>query len=410
MTRTFAGLLVSTIVCAAPSPARSDAVTDWNRALLETTASTNPFAQARFAAIVQLAVFEAINAITGEYEPYLGTIGAPTGASPEAAAATAAHAVLHHYFPGSSASLNARLADSLAAIPDDQSRADGVAVGQAAAAALIALRATDGAGTPMPYTPVAAPGFWQPTPPAFGPAILRHWGQLAPFGIASTNQFRSDPPPALTSSRYRRDYREVKKVGDVNSVARPGDRTDVARFYAATSAVQVWNWAAEQATCPDVTTITQRARLLALLNMAISDGLVASMETKYHYQFWRPVTAIRAGGTDGNDRTDADETFLPLVTTPAFPSYPSAHASASYAARVVLDQACGDGHEHVIALSNPAVPGVSVHYTSYEQVTRDIDDARVFGGIHFRFDQRAGAVQGRKVGRHVVANNLRRVR
>jgi hypothetical protein len=405
---TLTGLVVAAAVCAAPLSARADVVTEWNRALVETAAGANPFAQARFAAIVQLAVFEAVNAVAREYEPYLGTTSASSGASPEAAAAAAAHAVLIHYFPASAAGLNARLANSLAAIPDGQSEVDGIAAGQAAAAALIALRAADGAGSPLPYVPVSAPGFWQPTPPAFGPAVLRHWGHVLPFGIARTDQFRSDPPPALTSSRYRRDYDEVRRVGDVNSVDRPGDRTDVARFYAATSAVQAWNWAAEQATCEHAITITQRARLLALLNMAISDGLVASMETKYHYQLWRPVTAIRAGDTDGHRRTKADPSYLPLVTTPSFPSYPSAHASASYAARVVLDRWCGGGRRHVITLTNPAVPGVALHYRSFEEITSDIDDARVFGGIHFRFDQRAGAVQGRRIGRYVAANNLRK--
>jgi len=394
-------LLISSAV------ARADEVLDWNAIMVNTISSQNPFAQARFAAITQAAVFEAVNTITGDYDPYLGTVTAPPGASAEAAAVAAAHGVLRNYFPGSAASLDAAEASSLAAIPDGQAKDDGVAVGEAAAAELIADRASDGSAPPQFYTPPSAnPGEWQTTPgcPAAG-GILLQWRNVTPFAIQSSDQFRSGPPPALTSSKYRKDYNEVKEVGELNSSARPQDRTDVARYYAVAVPAHLWNQAARQVSVAQGKSLSENARAFALLNMAISDGLVSVMETKYFYVRWRPITAIRAGDTDGNPRTAPDPAWAPFITTPCFPSYPSAHAAGSYAARTVAEKVFGSG-VHDITLSHPAIPDVTLHYTRFSQITDDIDDARVYGGIHFRFDQEAGGRQGRRVGFYVYQNNL----
>lgn len=387
--------------------AKADVVLDWNEIMVATTAGQAPQPQARFAAITQLAVFEAVNAITQRYQPYLGTIVAPKGASAEAAAAAAAHGVLRHYFPGSTASLDAARLSSLASIPDGMSKSMGIAVGEAAAAAMITVRAADGSGTPEFYMPTSSdPGQWQLTPscpPAGG--ILLHWRNVTPFGIQSSNQFRSEPPPALTSKKYAFDYNEVKTVGDINSIERPPDRTDVARFYAVSSPVAVFNPAARQIIAEHGASLSENARTLALINMAISDALFSVFDTKYYYTLWRPETAIHAGDLDSNPRTDPDPTFVPLITTPCFPSYPSAHASASYSAREVLERLFSSGH-HSITLSNPALPGVILKYRRLQEITDDIDDARVYGGIHFRFDQEAGARMGRRVGAYVYRHKL----
>jgi hypothetical protein len=406
MTRRGRLVALTAVLLLGRSLARADAVLDWNAIMVGTVSGQNPFAQARFGAITQVAVFEAVNAVTGEFRPYLGTITAPPGASAEAAAVAAAHGVLRTYFPGSAASLDAARTASLAAIADGPAKDAGIATGEAAAAALVALRATDGAGSPLPYTPLSGPGFWQPTPPAFGPAILAHWGHVTPFGIASGDQFRSEPPPALGSWRYARDYHEVRTVGGVDGTARPPDRAAVARYFAVVSALQAWNQAAAQVSAARRRSLSENARGFALLNMAINDGLISSQETKYHYHLWRPVTAIRAGDTDGNPLTTPDPAFTPYIATPAFPSYPSAHASASYAARAVLERLFGR-ECHAMILSSPAVPGVTLYYTSFRELTHDIDDARVYGGIHFRFDQEAGEVQGKGVGAYVYRHNLR---
>ena len=386
--------------------ARADVVLDWNATMLNTIGAQNPFAQARFAAITQTAVFEAVNAITGDYEPYLGTIIAPPGASSEAAAVAAAHGVLSHYFPGSAASLDLARANSLATIPNGQAKDHGMAVGEAAAVAMIAERANDGSATLQFYAPSSTnPGAWQTTPgcpPAGG--IFLHWRNVTPFAIQSSDQFRSDPPPALTSNKYRKDYNEVKAVGELN-IMRSQDRSDVVRYFAVIGAPQVWNQAASQVSTMQSKSLSENARVFALLNMAISDGLVSSMETKYHYVFWRPYTAIRAGDTDGNSKTDPDVAWTTFIPTPCFPSYPSAHASASYAGRAIAEKMFGSGG-YDITLSHPSMPDVVLHYNSFSQITNDIDDARVYGGIHFRFDQEAGARQGRRVGSYVYNNNL----
>jgi hypothetical protein len=214
-------------------------------------------------------------------------------------------------------------------------------------------------------------------------------------------------PPALRSRRYAIDYREVKRVGAADSPFRRQDRADVALFYAATAPVPVWNAAASQVAAQRGSSLVESARALALLNMAISDAQATVFETKYHYRFWRPETAIRAGDSDGNGLTRGDPTFMPFVLTPCFPGYASAHGSSSGAARVVLDRLFGPRH-HSITLSSPAVAGVVLQYGSFRQITRDIDDARVYGGIHFRFDQEAGAKLGREVGAYVWRNALRR--
>ena len=389
-----------------PAVASADAVSDWNAIMLATTATQNPFAQARFAAITQLAVFEAVNACTGHYKPYLGSISAPVGASPDAAAIVAAHDVLKSYFPASAATLDAALAVSLAAIPNGPAKDDGITAGQAAAAAMIALRANDGSAPPATFLPSSSePGVWQPTPPAFSPGILFQWRNVIPFGIRSSQQFRSGLPPALTSSKYTQSYIEVKAVGDVNSTQRPQDRADVARFFNVASAAYVWNSVVQQLRAVQGSSLSEKARAFALVNMAISDGLVSSMETKYYYVRWRPVTAIRGGSTDGNPGTDADPAFTSFITTPPFPSYPSAHASGSYAARVITERIFGCATV-AITLSHPGIPDVVLHYTDLKTITDDIDDARVYGGIHFRYDQEAGARQGRSVGSFVFSHNL----
>src|SRR5262245_41850400 len=218
---------VVAVLLMSSATARADAVLQWNAIMLNTTGGQipplNPFAQARFSAITQTAVFEAVNAITGDYEPYLGTITAPRTASIEAAAVAAAHSVLKNYFPSSALSLDAARAASLAAIPDGKAKDDGIAVGEAAAAAMIANRASDGSAPAEFYPPSSAnPGEWQTTPgcPPDG-GILLHWRNLTPFAIRSSTQFRSNPPPALSSRKYSKAYKEVKEAGELNSTKRP---------------------------------------------------------------------------------------------------------------------------------------------------------------------------------------------
>jgi hypothetical protein len=258
----------------------------------------------------------------------------------------------------------------------------------------------------VPYTPGTYPGAWQPAPPAFAPAFLPGWGLVTPFGLQEASQFRGQAPPALFTGKYANDYNEVKLLGKIDSAFRPQDRTDVARFYAATSPVQAWNSAARQVGLAQGTTLSENARIYALLAMAIGDASIAAYDTKYHYNLWRPLTAIQGGDMDGNPKTEADPTWFPLISTPAFPAYASAHATLSGSARAVLERIFGVPG-HVITLTNSALPGIVLDYTTFSQVCDDIDDARIYGGIHFRFDQEAGALQGRMVGTYIVTHYLR---
>jgi hypothetical protein len=396
------------LLCSEGTAPAQDAVTDWN-VIMQTTVSappSNPFFQARWAAIVQLAVFEAVNAVTRDYEPYLGIIAAPDWASPDAAAIAAAHRTLVTLRPGSAAALDASRALSLAAIPGGPAKDAGIQAGEDAAVAMLLLRANDGWDAIVPYTPGTNPGEWQPTPAAFAPAVLPGWGQVTPFGLLDGSQFRAPAPPALFTGKYANDYDEVRLLGRIDSPLRPQDRTDVARFYAATTPVQAWNTVARQVSLAQGKTLSENARIFAVLAMAIGDASIAVFETKYHYSFWRPVTAIRGGDIDGNPLTQADASWLPLIPTPAFPSYVSAHATLSGAARVVLERSFG-GHGHAITLTNAGLPGIVLSYTTFEQICNDIDDARIYGGIHFRFDQEAGALQGKMVGTYILAHHLR---
>ncbi len=397
-----------------PSIAKADAVLDWNLIAVNTTAPSGPFGQARFVAIVQLAVFEAVNSITRDYRPYLGSIVAPHGASADAAAIQAAYRVLITYFPNAS-TLAAARANSLALIPDGQAKIDGIATGDAAAFAMIALRANDGSSPAQFKVPgPAVPGEWLATPSCpimngIGVGVFLQWGNVTPFGIPSVSEFLLDPPPALDSNQYAKAYNEVKAVGSVNSTERPPDRANVVLFYASSSPTFVFNLAARQVVAQEGGhSLSENARAFALINMAIGDGSFASFFNKYHYNFWRPETAIHAGDTDGNRKTDPDPNFVPFIPAPCFPGYPSNHGTLSNAGAEVLRRLYGEAG-HAITMSNPAVPNIVLHYGSFRQITDDISDARVYGGIHFRTDQTAGARLGRAVGTAIYKNNLRAV-
>jgi hypothetical protein len=366
-----------------------------------------PFAATRFMAIVQVAVYEAVNACTGRYTPYFG-VTAAAGADPSAAAIVAAHDTLVWLFPAKAATLDAQQAASLAGIDDGQAKTDGIAAGHAAAQAMIAQRTGDGSAPPQFFAPPNTnPGMWQKTPscpPAGG--VFKQWPNVKPFGIASSSQFRVDPPPDMTSDAYAQAYNETQAVGEKNSTLRPQDRADVARYYAAVPAHAAWNSLAQQlfAERKSHNSISDSSRVLALLNMAQADGMFAIFDSKYFYNLWRPETAIPRGAEDGNPLT-VPGPFVPYVVTPCFPSYPSAHGIGAGTAATVLTTFFGNGG-HDLTQSTPSVPGVTLHYTQLDDVVKDISDARVFGGIHFRFDQDVAEAQGAEVASWDLANYM----
>jgi PAP2 superfamily len=416
--RTFGVCMLMATLLLGPAVAKADAVLDWNLIAVNTAIANgqSPFAQARYTAIVQLAVFEAVNAITRDYQPYLGSIVAPHGASADAAAIQAAYRVLSTYFPSASTLGTAR-ANSLALIPDGRAKNDGIATGDAAALAMIALRANDGSSPAQFKIPgPAVPGDYQATPSCpimngIKVGTFFNWQNITPFGIPSVSEFLFDPPPALDSNQYAKTYNEVKTVGSAsaNSTERPPDRANVVLYYAASTPTQVFNQAARQVVAQEGRhSLSENARAFALINMALSDGAVTTFFNKYHYNFWRPETAIHAGDTDGNRKTDPDPNWVPFIPAPCFPSYPSAHGTLSGAGAEVMRRLYGEAG-HAITLSNPAVPTIVLHYGSFRQITDDISDARVYGGIHFRTDQVAGERLGIAIGKAVYKNNLRRM-
>lgn len=405
--RISAAMLLVGLV-ATTTAARADVVLDWNAIAARTVApGQSAFAQARYMAIVQLAVFEAVNAITGDYERYLAApLAAPGGASAEAAAIAAAHRVLKNYFPANTA-IDTDRANSLAGIPDGQAKTDGIAVGEAAAAALIALRAADGSSPPGFFLPSSGvPGAWQTTPscpPAGGQ--FYQWKDVTPFGIASASDFLLPDPPELTSNQYAKDYLEVQTVGASNSTVRSAEESDVARLYAGSSPSFAISAAARQIAAAQGLSLSENARALALIMMGINDSLIASFYNKYHHNFWRPETAIRA--------TEPESGFVPFITTPCFPSYPSNHASGTNGGLEMMRRLFGAaGHDitftnNVAALGGLPAKSVTRHYTQLKQIADDVDNARVYGGIHYRFDQDAGNDLGRAVATEIYKNNLR---
>ena len=383
-----------------------DVVLQWNEIAITTIGAQPPFPSSRFMAMVSLAVFDAVNAITGRYEPYLEGIAAPGDTSTEAAAITAAHGVLKAFFPAAGDSLDRQRDGSLASIPDGPAKGNGIAVGEAAAAAMIAERTGDGSTPAQFYAPTSSdPYEWQRTPscsPAGGAFV--HWANVRPFGIVSSSQFRAEPPPALTSGTYTRDFNEVLTFGASDRPNRAQHYTNVARIYGSQPPHQGWNSVARQIISTRDDEITDTARTLALMNMSLADGHITVFETKYFYRTWRPETAIRRAAEDGNPGT-TPSAFTPLITTPCFPGYGSAHGVGAGAASRILWKAYG--RHHTVTNSHPGVPGVILTRHDLLDVVKDISDARVYGGIHFRTDQDAAERQGKSVAQWNLDTRLR---
>jgi hypothetical protein len=386
-----------------------DVVLDWNEVLMGSATSQPSRFLAREFALVQVAVFDAVNAIDRSYEPYAARVTAPSGASKEAAAAQAAHDTLSAIFPARQAVYDAKLAEDLAGIPAGRA-AQGVAVGKEVARQILALRANDGSGDVETYTPPSnAPGQWQPTPPDFSPATAVHVSSITPYAIQSSSQFRPGPPPALTSRLYAADFNEVKAIGSRTSTTRTADQTQVAMLWRlpVTNNV-VWNRIAQDVAEVSDNNLVENARLLALMNMALNDGLETSFASKFYYGLWRPVTAIRRAGEDGNPATEADPTWVMLH--PGVPPYPSYAGNASTigaaCATVLADFFGTDDVSFAVDWSAYGFPGVTRSYDGFWEAADEQARSRVYGGIHFNFDSTAGQQIGRNVANYVMDHVL----
>ena len=384
--------------------ARADVVTDWN-AIAAGLPIAAPPVMARVLAAMHGAMHDAVNSIDPRYEHYRFSVPAPAGASKDAAAAAAAHAVLVGLVPTQKAAFDTALAASLAKVPDGQPKPDGIAVGKAVAEKMLAWRAVDGFNAKASDNPGTAPGVWQRTPPAMAPGVLPQLGAVTPFVLKSADQFPARGRPALTSAEFARDFNEVKSLGARNSTTRTADQSAVAIFWSGNE-VPMLNAAARAAAQARNLSVNDHARLFALLHMAGADATIAVFKIKYTNNDWRPVTAIRNAASAGNPAVTADLDWEPLLITPPHPEYPSGHAIVTGAAAQVLREFFGSDQVKFSYVA-PHGLGTMRSYASFSQIEKEMEDARVWAGIHFRSTDEDSTELGRKIGAHAVANYLR---
>jgi hypothetical protein len=380
---------------------QTDMVLDWNAHAANAivgVAGQRPERGLIRLAMVHMAIYDAVNAIDGyPFQSYAVTPNVVSPASPEAATAAAAHDVLVALFPGQQADLYAKYSASLEEIPDGPSKTNGISVGQQTAIGILALRGNDGRDAVVPYTPGSGAGVWMPTPPAFLPAAAPEGAQVQPFTINSPSQFRAEPPPDLTSERWARDYNEVKSLGSATSTTRTAEQTDIGRFWSDQPILQ-WNRAWRNISVVRGLSLSDNARFFAMLATASADAIIACWDSKYFYNFWRPVTAIRAGDTDANPETEPEASWIGLVVTPNHPEYPAAHGCFSGASTNTMRSFFGtDSFDFTIDSKIAGLTNSERSYSSFSQALDEVLDARVYGGMHYRNSTKKGA----KIGKHV---------
>jgi hypothetical protein len=386
-------------------------VVQWNRTLLvivrTTSAQPATIHPTRSFAIMHAAIYDAVNAIDGTHKPYAVRLGASHFASQEAAAAAAAHEVLVNLYPNFQATLlDAQFQLALGQLPN-AGKAEGISLGQKVADLILAQRKNDGSNAqPIPYVFGNAPGDYQSTPPNFPKQPqFTHWSHVTPFALDSANQFRPGGPPALTTDRYSDAFEQVKSLGIAGSTTATADEALTGHFW--NGAIQnYWNEIAQTASLAHNLTRTENARLFALLNLSFADSVIAFYDAKYTYNFWRPVTAIRAAATDGNPDTQADPNWLPQVgnTTPD-PSYPGAHAVISAAGAEVLISFFRRDHFE-FSVTSEVMAGVDRSFIRFGAAAEEATRSRIFAGVHFLFDLTAGQRLGDDVADFVVDNFL----
>jgi len=394
-----------------------DPVLEWinimNDAVL--AGGTPPFFASRIAAMVSASVFDAVNGIDPRFRPIHVPPNVPDGASPRAAAIEAAYVILADAYPTQGAALTTQVKASLAALAlteNAQSIAAGVTWGQTVADAIWAWRLTDGfAPPPAPFEGVlgivgtpAAVGYWRPTPPLNASGAGSQLATMTPWVLARASQFRLPPPYALNSAQYAADLNETKTMGALSGSPRTADQSELALFWQSNTPL-TWNRVAAQISGERGLSFHENVHLFALLNVTMADAVIACWDSKYRYSFWRPITAIREGLTPA----DADPTWEPWLDffkpgTPAFPEYPSAHASISGSAALILASIFGDNTSFTV--TSESRPGTR-SFSSFSSAVSEIADARVFGGIHFRTSCDLGNTLGRAVANFIATHAMR---
>lgn len=387
--------IATAIVAAFALPARADAILDWNTrsASFVADAKMGTPPAIRGMAIVQCAAFDAANAIADRYPAGPTQPPASPGASIDAAIAAAHRGTLAKLMPAQAAAIEAAYQAAIAAIPDGPAKAAGIETGEKAAAAVLAARAPDAALPPESYRPHAPAGRYVPTATPAVPA----WSARKPWLMASAAQFRPEGPPSFASERWARDYEEVKDFGARSSAVRTAEQTDVARFWEY-SLPAIYHGVARSVARQPGRDVVENARLLASVSVAMDDALIAVFEAKYHYDFWRPATAIRNGDIDGNRATARDAAWSSYLDAPMHPEYPSGHAILAAAVGTVIRAENGTKPLPVLETASPTAKGATRRWNSVDAFVQEVVDARVWAGIHYRFTGEASIEMGRRIG------------
>ena len=418
--RLVAAALAATVVVAATAGGGTSAaahpaappdtyVAAWNATGVQafTAAALSPAEGHVIFAYASIAVYDAVMAVQQDHQPFAVDADAPAGTSPQAAAVAAAHRVFVHYLPAQAPTiLDPAYQASLATISDGQAKNDGIALGEDVAAALIDMRQDDGFREPVVYTPPSPPipGVWLPT--ASSPPIGTYLGGMRPFALDSADQFRPHGPPALHTKRWARDYNEVKEIGSSTSTTRTGQQTLAARFWAEAPVQQARGSFGRFASDRGLD-ISRAARFMAMISVSYADAIIACFDAKYSFAFWRPITAIRAGDTDGNHRTVGDATWSPVLAgTPNHPEYPSAHSCITPTAGPVISRFLGTGK---IDFTVPSLTGLGDrHFAKAKDLESEVSNARIWGGIHFRTAVEDGVVIATKTAKYVLAHHFKK--
>jgi len=393
-----------------PAAASANVITDWDEkavaavAPLAALGGTMPYMAQRFMAMTHAAMFDAVNSIERRYKPYLVQLPAEPGTSKEAAAAAAAAAVLATIDAKTGAEVKGALASYLASIPDDTAKSDGIKLGQAVAAKVLEARANDGSSAPDAYRPRTTPGVYIPT----AITINSMWPDMKPFALTSGSQFRPKPPIALESEEWARDYNELKDYGGQNSTKRTAQQTETARFWLIGAPAAYHPFIRQLVTAKQMSMLDS-ARFMAFLALGLNDSFIAVLDAKYHYNFWRPITAIRNGDIDNNPATDREATWQPIAPTPMHPEYPCAHCILSGTVAGIIKTEFGTTDIPEIATTSPTAPGVTHRWTSVTAFAEEVANARIWAGFHYRSSTRVGTDMGLQIGEYVVRNLMQPV-
>jgi hypothetical protein len=389
--------VLATLICAV-LPCHADVITDWDA---KGSAVASPAALGeRELAIVDIAMFDAVNSISPKYRPYLVKEDGFSDASIDAAAASAAASALERLHPSSAADFKAALVEYLKGLPDPHANIEkGVRLGELVAQRMCDSRASDGSTSIDSYRPHTQPGVYVAT----APMVAATWPTLRPLVLERADQFRPGPPVVLSSEEWASDYNEVKAYGARNSAVRTPEQTETAKFWLMTGP-QAYHPIVRQLILARHMKPVDSARFMAAFAIAMTDAYIAVFEAKYHYEFWRPVTAIRNGDIDGNPATDIDPSWQPLDATPMHPEYPCAHCLLSGAAAAVIESYGGLRDVQEIWITSTTAPGVTHRWSSLDALTDEVANARVWAGFHYRSSGRVGTAMGREVGRYVAAN------